>query len=135
MKTSFNTWLAELAAAGLGGSALTEADIPPATRGQAWSMTVILAGNWTGGTMAGTVSASPDAASPLATMTASAASYDAQTGYTSWTLSLAAGVFSSTAPDSDGDGVEYLPFTLRFTPSGGATKTIVGGAFTIIGKA
>jgi len=138
MNTSFDTWLARLAAGGKGGSALSASDIPLATRGLKWEMPIALAGNWTTATMSGSVSASPDATSALATFSFTSGSYDAGTGFTTWTASLAAGTGEDSTgilpSDTDGDGVEYLPMMIRITPSGGSAQTLLGAAFAICGK-
>ncbi|WP_408585902.1 hypothetical protein [Novosphingobium sp.] len=135
MKTSFDTWLAELAAAGLGGSALTESDIPAATRGIPWSMQVWLAGDFSGYTMSCSISAAPDAASPLTTPTVGTATYSSSTGYTVWGINLGGAAVAALPADTDGDGVEAFPMMFRLTPSGGNPFTLFGGAFVVLGKA
>lgn len=132
MKTSFDTWLVALAEAGMGGSALEKRDIPRFVRGINWSMIVAMPGDWTGGAMAATISASPDAPTPLATPSVTAADYDPVTDYTSWTLSLPGSTAWPT--DADGDGVEAWPMLITFTPSGGDRMALIGGAFTVVGK-
>lgn len=138
MPTTFDTWLRELAAAGKGGSALSSVDIPPATRGMAWSMPILLQGDWTGGTMAASIRSEPDAASVLVTLTVSSASYDSGTDFTTWTASLASGTGSNSTgalpADTDGDGVETFPISFLLTPSGGTESLLFGGAFTLLGK-
>lgn len=139
MSTEFDTWLAELASAGKGGSDLTDSDIPPATRGLAWSMPIVFAGNWTSATITGTISASPDAASPLATLSFDTASYDSGLQETTWNASLASGTGSNSTgslpADTDGDGVERFPLAVYLTPSGGTQMMLFGGLFTLLGKA
>ena len=138
MKTSFDTWLAELASAGRGGSALASDDVPIATRGLAWSMIVALAGDWTTATLAGSVSAAPDAASPLATFTVSSASYSSVTGYTTWTLSLASGTGSNSTGALPPEGVRRIMKGKYSTPSPsvsvGSANTLIGGALSVVGK-
>lgn len=134
MNTTFDTWLRELAAAGKGGSALTTLDIPPATRGDAWSMPVQIEGDYSAETLTATIRSAPDAGSALATVTISAASYDSGTGFTSWTASLASGTGSNSTgslpADTDGSGEEKFPIAFNLTPFG----LIFGGAFTLLGK-
>lgn len=135
MKTSFDTWLAELAAAGLGGSALGDDAIPRASRGKAWAFVGKLAGDWSTATFAGTISASPDAPGVLATMMPIAPVYDAGTAYTTFGFNMTSTQVDSLPNDSDGDGAQAFPFTMTITPSGGTEKVLVGGAFVVLGKA
>jgi hypothetical protein len=134
--TPFDPWLRALAAAGQGGDALY---LPPATRGLAWSEPIEIEGNWTGATIAGTISLVPDAASPLATFAISALAYDATADVTLWVASLAAGAGAnatgSLPGDPDGDGVVELPCSFRLTPAGGQAETLFGAVFTVLGKA
>jgi len=138
MATSFDEWLQQLAAAGKGGSALSLIDLPPATRGLAWSLPILLQGDWTSGAIAAVIRATPDAASALATLTVSSASYDAVTGFTTWTASLASGTGSNSTgvlpADTDGNGIEAFPISFLITPSGGSQSLLFGGAFTLLGK-
>ena len=138
METVFDNWLRQLAAAGKGGADLSLTDIPPATRGNAWSMTVRFAGDWTTAAIAGTIRAEPDAASALATLSFTGGSYDGGTGYTTWTASLAAGTGSNSTgilpADTDGDGVEVFPMAVYLTPSGGTAQLLWAGLFTLLGK-
>ena len=138
MSTTFDTWLQQLAAAGKGGSALSAVDIPPATRGVAWSLPIALQGDWTGATIAASIRATPDAGSALATLTIGSASYDAGSGFTNWTASLASGTGANSTgvlpADTDGDGVETFPISFFITPSGGTQSLLFGGTFTLLGK-
>ena len=133
--TAIDDWLQALAAAGKGGTSVTSADVPPATRGIAYSLPMVLAGDWTGATISGSISASPDAASPLATFTVSSASYDSGTGMTTWTASLTGSAVTGLPADTDGNGTEQFPAMFRITPSGGAETLLFGCVFTVIGKA
>lgn len=139
MATAFDGWLRQLSAAGKGGSALSLTDIPPATRGLAWSMPVRFAGDWSAGTIAGTIRAAPDAATALATISFTAGSYDSGTGFTTWTASLASGTSADSTgvlpADTDGDGIEVFPMAIYLTPSGGSQELLFGGIFTLLGKA
>lgn len=136
MKTAFDTWLQTLAAGGKGGSAIA---LPLATRGLKWEHPIQITGDWTGATLEGSVSASPDAASPAATFTVGALAYDAGDDVTVWMVSLAAGTGSNSTgilqSDTDGDGVEYLPCAFYLTPDGGGDKELLfGAAFPLTGK-
>lgn len=132
MKTSFDTWLSAMAEGGKGGSALGPTDIPQFVRGLAWTMPVALPGNWSGSTIGATISSGPDAGTALATAAVSAGSYDPDTQYTTWTLSLPGN--TAFPADADGNGVECWPILITFTPAGGSTMPLLGGAFTVVGK-
>lgn len=138
MKTAFDVWLQALAAAGKGGSALTADEIPTATRGTAFSYPIVMLGDWTGATIAAAIRAAPDAASALATLTISSASYNGVTGYTTWTATLASGTGANSTgslpADTDGDGVEIFPISFLFTPSGGTQSLLFGAPFVLLGK-
>ena len=138
MTTTFDAWLQIHAAARKGGSALSLIDVPPATRGLRWQMTVSLAGNWTTGTLSGSVSASPDAASPLVTFGVTSPSYDGGTGKTTWTISLSAGTGANSTgilpSDTDGDGQEAFPMAVYLTPSGGSQELVFAAALYVSGK-
>lgn len=133
MKTDFDDWLVVLAARGKGGSAVPERDIPLAVRSLAWSMPLVLGGNWTAATLTGAIRVAPDAASTLASFTIGAPSYDAGTGKTTWAVSLAAGSGANSTgvlpADAEGDGVVYLP--AAFTLNG---ELLFGFAFPLAGK-
>lgn len=132
MSTTFDDWLSALRAGGL----LLDS-IPPATRGLKWEEPVEVEGDWTGATLEGTVSVSPDAPTPLATMTVSGPVV--ASGVSTWLVSLAAGTGANSTgalPDDDaGAGYVELPCMFRLTPSGGDQATLRGGLFTVIGKA
>lgn len=136
MMTTFDTWLAALAAGMKGGNSVS---LPLATRGLKWEHDIEIAGNWTGAALEGSVSSAPDAASPLATITVGALAYDAGDDVTTWTVSLAAGTGANSTgvlpTDGDGDGVEYLPCAFYMTPSGGSKELLFGAAFPLTGKA
>lgn len=132
MKTSFDTWLSAMAEGGKGGSALGPLDIPQFVRGMPWMMPVALPGNWSGSTIAATISAGPDSGTVLASPAVGGGTYDADTLYTTWTLSLPAG--TAFPADADGDGVECWPMLITFTPAGGTPMPLIGGAFTVVGK-
>lgn len=136
MNTTFDTWLATLAAGGKGGSAIS---MPLATRGLKWETDVEISGNWSTATLEGSVSSAPDAASPLVTMTVGSATYSAVDDTTTWTVSLASGTGANSTgilpTDTDGDGVEYLPCAFYLTLSGGSKEMLFGAAFPLTGKA
>lgn len=138
MATAFDDWLRQLAAAGKGGSALSLTDIPPATRGNAWSMPVRFAGDWSSAAITGTIRAAPDASSALATLSFTSGTFDSGTGYTTWTASLASGTGANSTgilpADTDGDGVEVFPMAVYLTPSGGTAELLWAGLFTLLGK-
>lgn len=108
---------------------------PSATRGLAWSAPVAIAGDWTGASLEGTISSSPDAESPLATFSVSGPVV--ADGWSTWTLSLAAGTGADSTgalpADVDQDGVVRLPFMVRITPDGGDQQLLFGGLFTVVG--
>ena len=135
MNTSFDTWLQALAAGGKGGAGIK---LKTATRGLKWEDDIEIAGNWSTATLEGSISASPDAASALATVTIGSPSYDSDDDVTVWTVSLAAGTGSDSTgilpSDTDGDGVEYLPIAFYLTPSGGSKELLFGAAFPLTGK-
>lgn len=136
MNTTFDTWLATLAAGSKGGSAIS---MPLATRGLKWETDIEIPGNWSTATLEGSVSSAPDAASSLATVTVGSASYSAVDDTTTWTVSLASGTGANSTgvlpTDTDGDGVEYLPCAFYLTPSGGSKELLFGAAFALTGKA
>ena len=135
MSTSFDTWLQTLAAGSKGGSAIS---LPLATRGLKWEHDIEIGGDWTGSTLEGSISAAPDAASALATVTVGSLTYDSGDDVTTWSVSLAAGTGSNSTgvlpTDTDGDGVEYLPIAFYMTPSGGSKELLFGAAFPLTGK-
>lgn len=138
MKTAFDDWLQQLAAAGKGGASLAGDEIPTATRGEAFSYPILLPGDWTGATISAAIRAAPDASSILATLSVSSASYNAVTGYTTWTATLASGTGTdstgSLPADNDGSGVEVFPISFFFTPSGGTRTLLFGAPFVLLGK-
>lgn len=138
MATEFDDWLRQLAAAGKGGSALSAKDIPAAIRGNAWSLILVLPGDFSAATISGTLRASPDASTALATLSFTALTYDAGTNKTTTTGSLAAGTGANSTgilpADADGNGVLELPLAIYLTPSGGTNELLLGGKFTLLGK-
>lgn len=132
--SQFDGWLRELAAANKGGFVTR---LPDATRTLAWSTPVVLPGDWTGAVLEGTISASPDAASALATFAVSGPVVAG--GTSTFTISLASGTGANTTgslpADGTGAGFIELPYMLRLTPSGGVKDTLFGGLFPLLGKA
>lgn len=135
MAGQFPEWLATLRKAGKGPVALADG-WPVAVRGLEWELEVELPGDWTGATLAGTVSASPDAGTDLVEFAVTGPSVSG--GYTYFTLSLASGTGADSTGalpgDGDASGEEEFPFMLRITPSGGYAETVCGGMFPVIGK-
>ena len=117
------------------------ANIPPATRGLKWDEPVAIEGDWTGATLEGTVSASPDAGVDLAefSFTGPVVAEIAGVTTSTWMASLAAGTGTDSTgvlpDDDDVDGVETFPCMFRLTPSGGDEATVFGGYFTVAGLA
>lgn len=132
MNTTFDTWLREIEAA-----KKLATDIKSAVRGEPWQMVIRFQGNWASGTLQGTISSAPDG-STLATVSISSGSFDAGTGFTTWTVSLAGGSGSNSTGglpvDFDGNGVEAFPIAFYLTPSGGTRELLMGGAFIVLGK-
>jgi hypothetical protein len=131
MQTAFDEWLAALRLANKGPIVLKAA-----TRALAWTDTDFsLVGDWSGAAIEGGIAVTPGAAE-IATFTVSALVYDSVADKTSWSLSLASGTGANSTgalpADEDGDGVTYLPFALRLTPSGGAKDLMVGGVFVLL---
>lgn len=135
MNTNFDTWLQTLAAGGKGGSAIS---LKLATRGLKWEEDIELSGNWASAALEGSISASPDAASALATVSIGSPVYDSGDDVTTWAVSLASGTGTNSTgvlpSDTDGDGVEYLPIAFYLTPSGGTKELLFGGALPLTGK-
>lgn len=138
MKTTFDDWLQQLAAAGKGGALLSPIDLPPATRGLAWSLPIALAGDWSTAALAGAIRSAPDAVTALATLTIAGGTFDIGSGYTTWTASLTSGTGANSTgalpADTDGNGVETFPISFLITPSGGSQSLLFGGAFSLVGK-
>ncbi len=126
--TSFDQWLAALAAAGK-----RAADIH-IDRGIALSYTFAIEGDWTGATVESDLRVHPDTGSILESLTASAASYNAGTGLTSFTLSLAAADTATLPTDPTGEGVTRLAWDVLFTPSGGPKMRLMGAVANVIGE-
>ncbi|RKF23385.1 hypothetical protein D6851_02625 [Altericroceibacterium spongiae] len=128
MASQWDEWLQRLRAAGKGGVSL-----PPAFRGDVYSTPVTIAGDWTGASLRGDVSASPDAAAPLVSFTVSEPVFDQ--GYTIFTLFLTGTQTGDLPADSDLTGAEDFPFTLWLTPDGEAEEVFFGGLLPLMGKA
>src|SRR5688572_26000615 len=105
MAGTWDEWLAALKAANKGP--LIAPELPSATRGMYWSTTIELPGDWTGAALTGTVRASPDASTALATFSVSGPSV--AVGTSTFTISLAAGTGANSTgvlpADGDLDGV------------------------------
>lgn len=136
--SSFDDWLRALAAAGKGGASVSDTEMPAATRGLAWSIPIVLPGDWTGAAIVGAIRSTPDASTALVDFAMTGPTYDAGAGTTTWTAALAAGTGANSTgvlpADTDGDGVTELPISFLFTPSGGAQELLFGAKFTVFGK-
>lgn len=127
MASQWDEWLLRLRAAGKGGVSL-----PSAFRGAVYSTPLTMAGDWTGATLRGEVSASPDADTPLIAFTVSGPVLDE--GYTIWTLVLTETQTRDLPADTDLTGAEDFPFMLWLTPDGEAEDLFFGGLLPLIGS-
>lgn len=126
MSVPYAEWLASLGT--------RRADMPVVVRKLPLSHTVTYPGNVTTATLTGTVKASPDSTTELATFTVGSPSYSSGTNLTTWAISLSGtDTTFSSATDSDGDGVTYLIFDFLLTLSGGSPERLFGGLFPISG--
>lgn len=135
MTTQFNDWLAECEAAGKGGATFKWV----AARGQAFSQTLRIAGDWTGATMAAKLKAHPDAATTLASFTVGSPVVSVEDGatWTRFTFTLASGSGANSTgslpADTDQDGITQLALIVQMTPSGGTQDLFAGGRFVLLG--
>lgn len=130
MTTQYTAWLAALAAARKGPVTL-----PTATRKLAYSQVITLNGDFSTAAITGQIRSAPDSDTILAAFTVGTLSFAG--GLTSFTISLAAGTGANSTgvlpADSDMDGVEYFPFDILMTPSGGAAERLFGGLLPVSG--
>lgn len=103
MNTPFTEWLNLLAQAGKGPVTL-----PVAVRGQAYSQPISVPGDYTGGTLIGSVRAAPDSDTALAVFTIGTPAFS--DGRTLWTVTLSTAQTGALPVDGDGDGVERFPY-------------------------
>lgn len=125
--TTFDEWLR-----GLGAAQKGPVTLPAASRGRVWNTSIALPGDWTGATLRGEIRLDPDASPALVAFTVSGPSVGG--GESLFSLSLTDAQTSSLPSDSDGDGIEYFPFDLLLTPSGGDEELLFGGTFTLLGR-
>lgn len=129
MATTFDTWLAALAAAG------KRADDINIDRGLPFSYTFAVEGDWTGATVESDLRVQPDAGTVLSpSFTASSASYHAGTDLTSFTLSMAALDTAALPGDQTGEAVTRLAWDVLFTPSGGSKMRLMGAVANVLGE-
>jgi len=127
MKSQWDTWLRELAAAGKGGAIVKAID-----RGLPYSLSLEIPMDVSADAFAASLKVAPDAASAEADFTVGVGAYAA--GVTVVTLSLSAALTAALTADGDADGVEELVFDLLHTPSGGTQQRFIAGAMPILGK-
>lgn len=123
MSNPYATWLATLGT--------LRADMPMTVRGLPISHTVTYPGNVTTATLAGSVKASPDATSELATFTVGTPSFAG--GVTTWAISLTGTQTGGLPADTDGDGETILIYDFLLTLSGGSPQRLFGGLFPVSG--
>ena len=132
--TDFEPWLRRLRSAGL----LVDS-IPPAFNGLKWSEPIVIAGDYTGATLEGTVSLTPGAAA-LATFDISGPLVAG--GNSTWIASLddgagansTGGLWTDTG-DGDGDGIVELAAMFRLTPDLEPPGVLFGGTFALLDQA
>ncbi|WP_260928226.1 hypothetical protein [Novosphingobium sp. 9] len=128
MATQFDDWLRWLAAAQKGPVSITDM-----SRGRAFSMPFILAGDWTGSTLRGQIRLYPDAAGdPLATFTVTGPVV--ADGYSTFTCSLSAAVTAAFPQDVELAGVVQFAVDFLFKPSGGVEDLLCGGTINLLGS-
>ncbi len=126
--SQWDDWLASLRSAGM----LADLSTAPATRGLKWEEPIEIDGDWTGASLEGSVSASPDGGT-LATFTITGPVV--ASGVSTFTASLSAAGTSALPTDTDANGKTELPCMFRLTPSGGDKDTLFGGIFIVVGQA
>lgn len=128
MKSQWTDWLREMAAAGMGGSALA---FTPISRGIAYSYVMPVGADVSGDTFAADLRMAPDAdGAPVAAFTVTVGAY--ADGFTDVTFALAAGALDAVADlDGDADGLSELVLYLFHTPAGGAQYRAAGTTITI----
>lgn len=121
MNTPFTEWLKLLAQARKGPVTL-----PVAVRGQAYTHNISVSGDWTASTLRGSVRASPDSSTALATFTIGTPAL--VSGSTVWIISFSTAQTAALPADGDGDGVEQFPYD--FLLNG---QRLFGGLFPLSG--
>ena len=117
MKSQFEDWLRECAAAGLGGKDWV---LPPIIPGLKWTHTMTAVGDASADTFRGDVRLNPDAdATPLETIAVSPGTFDGEV--TPLTFLLTAehvATITAAASDGDGDGISEAVVYLFRSPGG-----------------
>lgn len=131
MASQWETWLAELRAAGKGGVHMPQLAID---RGRAWSKELRFHADYSSDAFSCNLAVSPDGT----TLVSPSVAIGAYTGgYTIVTLSLTSVQTANTAlipADGDMNGVEELLLDLLRTPSGGTQERLMAGTIPVIGK-
>jgi len=107
-----------------------------ATRRLAWTTTIRVAGlDYSAAAFVGQVRASPDSGTILASFTFGTPVF--ADDETTVTMSLAAGTGANSTgvlpADADMDGMEYFPFDVLITPSGGTQERFFAGLLPLSG--
>lgn len=131
--TTFEPWLAELAAAGKGPVRWRGA-----VRGQASSHGLMLDGDWTGSAMTAHLRLAPDTpGAPLVEFAVTGPAYDGPTDTTLFTFTLAAGAGANSTGvlpvDADGSGTETFALFAHLTPPAAPQEMLLGGTFNLLG--
>lgn len=125
METQFPQWLKSLGQ--------RRRDMPPVDRGLPFSHLIRYSGDVTTWQIVGTVKASPDAATELATFTISAPTYDADTGLTAWVATLTPEQTLALG-GANFEGVTQRFFDFVISESEGANpRRLMAGIFPISG--
>lgn len=131
MKTTFDDWLRQLAATGRANPARSVT----IDRGLPFTWPLALAGDWSSATLASSLRSDPDAGgAPVASLSASAGSYDENAGLTTFELSLTAGETNALPADDDGDALVMLALDVLITPAGSAQQRLFAIKAIVAGK-
>lgn len=129
MATTFDTWLAELRAAG------KLADTLYIDRGLPFEWIFAVEGDWTGASIESSLRVQPDTGSVVETFTATNEGYNAGIDGTEFKLALiAADTAALPAADPVGEGVARLAWDVLFTPSGGSKMRLMGADAAVLGE-
>lgn len=126
--TTFDTWLAALAAAGKRGNDIN------IDRGLPFKWEFALRGDWTGATVASALRVQPDAGTPVETFTGANEGYDAETDLTLFSLTMPAVDTAALPADQTGEAVTRLAWDVLFTPSGGTQMRLFGAIANVTGE-
>lgn len=124
--TTFDQWLAALAAA---GKLARDLNI---RRGIVFEYHFALVGNWAGSVVESSLRAQPDAGSPLVTFTATSGAFADEV--TVFTLSLSAVQTDALPTDPTGEGVVRLAWDVLITPPSGPKVLAFGATANVIGE-